>query len=120
MATSDTACSIYPYFQVTEANLPKFRELCDRFVTKTRTEPNCLYYGFSFNGVEVHCREAYTDADALLFHLENVGDLLQEALTIATLTRLEIHGCESELAKLKEPLKQLDIQYFVLQYGFRN
>lgn len=120
MATSDTACSIYPYFKVPAENLDQFLILCDRFVEKTRTEPKCLYYGFSFNGLEAHCREAYSDAEGLLFHLENVGEILQEALLISELTRLEIHGCESELAKLKEPLQHLEIQYFTLKYGFRN
>jgi quinol monooxygenase YgiN len=120
MATSDLVCSIYPYFLVPEENMEKFQELCDRFVEKTHQEPKCLYYGFSFNGLEVHCREAYEDADALLNHLQNVGDILNEALQISELTRLEIHGAASELAKLKEPLKDFAVQYFELQYGFRN
>ena len=83
-------------------------------------ESKCLYYGFSFNGLEVHCREAYEDGYAVLTHLENVGEILNEALQISELTRLEIHGASSELSKLKEPLKDLDIEYFELQYGFRN
>ncbi len=120
MATLDTVCSIYPYFLVPENNFGDFLGLCERFVEKTRQEPKCLYYGFSFCDFEVHCREAYTDAEGVLYHLENVGNILQEALEIADLTRLEIHGCQSEITKLKEPLKDLEIQYFTLKYGFRN
>lgn len=56
----------------------------------------------------------------LILLLENVGDILQEALKISELICLEIHGCESELKKLKEPVKHLNIQYFTLKYGFRN
>ena len=38
----------------------------------------------------------------------------------ATLTDLQIHGPEQELAKLREPLKDLNPSYWVLEYGFRN
>ena len=49
-----------------------------------------------------------------------MGALLGEALKIADLTRLEVHGPEEELAKLREPLTELDPQYFILEYGFRR
>jgi hypothetical protein len=52
--------------------------------------------------------------------LENIGTLLQEALKISELTRLEIHGPEEELAKLREPLAELQPQFFTLEYGFRR
>jgi len=63
--------------------------------------------------------EGYGDP-GLLAHLDNVGDLLQEALKIADLTRLEVHGPEPELAKLREPLAALKPQFFTLEYGFRR
>jgi quinol monooxygenase YgiN len=120
MATDDKCCSIVPYFKVSEENQENFRALCEKFVEKTRSETQCLYYGFSFCGDLVHCREAYTDAKGLLTHLENVGDLLQEALKIAEVARLEVHGPEAELSKLREPLAGLNPQFFALEYGFRN
>lgn len=120
MATQDKCCSIVPYFKVNDGQLEAFRALCVRFMAKTDEEPACLYYGFSFNGDVVHCREAYRDAEGLLAHLENVGDLLQEGLQIAELTRLEIHGPEEELAKLREPLGELSPAFFTLEYGFRR
>ena len=49
-----------------------------------------------------------------------VDSILQEALQVAELFRLEIHGCEAELAKLREPLAPFNAQFFVLEYGFRN
>jgi len=55
-----------------------------------------------------------------LAHLENVGSLLEEALKISELTRLEVHGPEEELAKLREPLAGLKPQFFTLEYGFRR
>lgn len=120
MATEDTCCTIVPYFKVHAGQLEKFKKGCEAFVETTRAEPKCLYYGFSFNGDEAHCREGYTDAEGLLAHLDNVGELLQEALKISDLSRLEIHGPESELAKLREPLAKLNPTYFTLEYGFRN
>lgn len=102
MATQDTCCTIVPYFKVHDGKLSAFKSLCEQFVAKTRQEPACLYYGFSFDGDQVHCREGYTNAEGLLAHLENVGPLLQEALKIADITRLEVHGPETELAKLRQ------------------
>lgn len=120
MATEDTCCTVVPYFKVNEGQLNSFKALSERFVAATRTESKCLYYGFSFNGDEAHCREGYENANGVLTHLDNVGGLIDEALKIAEITRLEIHGPEAELAKLREPLKELAPTYFVLEYGFRN
>jgi len=120
MATKDTCCTIVPYFKAHPGKLDAFRVLCERLVEKASSEPNCLYYGFSFDGDQIHCREGYADAEGVLAHLENVGVLLAEALTIANLTRLEIHGPETELAKLRGPLAPHSPQFFVLEYGFRR
>jgi quinol monooxygenase YgiN len=120
MATADKCCTIAPYFKVAADNLAAFKALCEQFVAKTSSEERCLYYGFSFYEDQVHCREGYADAEALLFHLDNVSPILQEALKISELFRLEIHGPEEELAKLREPLAALKPQFFVLECGFRR
>jgi len=120
MSIKDTCCTIVPYFKVPGRNLQAFKKLCEQFVAKTSEEKKCLYYGFSFNGEQAHCREGYEDADGLLTHLDNVGELLKEALTIAEITRLEVHGPEDELAKLREPLAKLSPQFFAVEYGFRR
>jgi quinol monooxygenase YgiN len=120
MATSDKTCSIAPYFQVSSENLTAFKSICEQLVAKSQTEEKCLYYGFSFHENIAHCREAYVDGEGLLAHLDNVGDLLTEALKLAELVKLEIHGPESELAKLREPLAGFNPDFFVLEYGFRN
>jgi quinol monooxygenase YgiN len=120
MATQDSCCTVVPYFKAHPGKLDAFKELCGRFVEKSSGEPKCLYYGFSFDGDQIHCREGYIDAEGVLAHLDNVGTLLAEALTIADLTRLEIHGPEPELAKLRGPLAQFKPQFFVLEYGFRR
>ncbi|MBI4166850.1 MAG: hypothetical protein HY508_14075 [Acidobacteria bacterium] len=120
MATPDRCCSIQPYFKVREGRIEDFKALCERFVAKTNQESKVLYYGFSFDGNEVYCREGYEDAEGVLNHLENVGPLLAEALEISDLTRLEIHGTEEELSKLREPLAALKPRFFTMEYGFRR
>jgi len=120
MATQDKCCSIVPYFKIQNGKVDDFKALCEQFVAKSKDEPKCLYYGFSFDGDQAHCREGYADADGALAHLDNVGTLLQEALKIAELTRLELHGPDEELAKLREPLAGLNPQFFTLEYGFRR
>ena len=120
MPTTDIACSISPYFEVFEGRLDAFRDLCERFVARTRSEEGCLYYGFCFDGNQIHCREAYRDARSLLAHLQNVADLLAESQRLAKLTRLEIAGPESELQHLRGPLAAYKPQFLVLEYGFRN
>ena len=89
-------------------------------VAKTKTEDDVVFYGFSFNGQRAHCREGYTSAAGVLKHLENVGELLQEALKIASIDLLEVHGPASEVAALQEPLKDLNPTYFTMETGFRK
>ena len=120
MATDDRCCTIVPYFHVPAENLPAFKALCERFVAQTEQEAGCLYYGFSFDGESAHCREGYVNAEALLAHIDNVGGLLQEAAKISEITRLEVHGPEAELSRLREPMAALKPQFFVLEYGFRR
>jgi len=120
MTKTDTCCTLVPYFKIHEGQLEAFREGCSAFVEKTRSEPGCMFYAFSFDGDVAHCREGYEDAAALLSHLENVGALLQEALKIADLTRLEVHAPAAELDKLREPLAGLNPQFFQILDGFRR
>jgi hypothetical protein len=109
-----------PYFKVRPGKLAEFKQLCAQFVEKTRPEPGCLYYGFNFDGDVAHCREAYVDADALLAHIDNVSGLLGEAAKISDIERLEIHGPEKEVAKLRTPLGGLNPQFFLTECGFRR
>lgn len=120
LATDDTCCTIVPYFHVPAEHLDAFRALAERFVARTETESGCLFYGFSFDGEAAHCREGYVNAEALLAHVDNVGPLLREAAKISEITRLEVHGPEGELDKLREPMAALNPRFFTLEYGFRR
>jgi hypothetical protein len=116
----DTCCTLVPYFEVQDGKLEAFKALGQQFVAKTRSESGCVHYAFSFSGNVAHCREGYESAAAILAHLENVGALLGEALKIAKIVRLEVHGPASEVEKLREPLASLGPQFFVLEEGIRR
>jgi len=120
MAATDRVCTLVPYFKVAEGKMSEFRALCEKFVAKTKPEPKCVHYAFSFSGDAVHCREGYDDSAAVLAHLDNVGALLQEALKIAQITKLEVHGPADELDKVRAPMANLNPQWFTIEYGFRR
>jgi quinol monooxygenase YgiN len=109
--------TLHPYFKVHAGKLDAFKAGLAAFVETTRGEEKNLFYEFTTNGDEVFCREGYADADGLLMHLRNVDSLLKEALKIAEVIRLEVHGPADELQKLKEPLAQLNPAYFVRECG---
>ena len=116
----DACCTLVPYFEVNEGQLEAFKALGPQFVAKTRNEPGCVHYAFSFAGMNAHCREGYDDAAAVLAHLDNVGALLGEALKVAKIVRLEVHGPAAEIDKLRAPLASLNPQFFELAEGFRR
>jgi len=107
--------SLHPYFKVHPGKIEAFKAGFPGFIARTTSEEKNLFYEFTLNGDEVFCREAYTDAEGLLAHLDNVGALLAQALTIADLTRLEVHGPAAELDKLKKPLAHLNPAWFTLE-----
>ncbi len=120
MFKSDTCCTLVPYFEVEESQLAAFKALGPKFVEKTRTEAGCVHYAFSYSGHTAHCREGYVNAEAVLAHLQNVGELLGEALKIAKITRLEVHAPAAEIEKLKGPMESLNPQFFALDPGIRR
>ncbi len=117
MSAPDTCCTLVPYFKIHAGQVEAFKALGQRFIAQTRSEPKCVHYAFSFEGDNAHCREGYDDAAGILTHLENVGPLLGEALKIADITRLEVHGPAAEIDKLREPMKGLNPQFYVVEPG---
>ena len=112
MSLPEKFVSLHPYFKVHSGKLADAKALLPSFVEKTKTEERMLFYGFTINGDEVFCREAYDSAEGVLAHLSNVGDLLAAMLKIADLTRVEIHGPAAELEKLRSPLANLKPAWF--------
>ncbi|EDY21384.1 conserved hypothetical protein [Chthoniobacter flavus Ellin428] len=117
---SQPAVSIHPYFKVHPGKLEAARALLPKFVEKTTSEPGCVFYEFTIHGDVVFCREAYTNAEGALAHLQNVGDILAEMLKLSDLIRLELHGPEQELEKLQGPLADLKPEWFVYETGLRK
>ena len=114
MSTLSNFVSLHPYFKAHPGKLEAIKAALPAFVDKTKAEQKNLFYEFSVNGDEVFCREGYADAEGLLAHLDSVGAMLAEALKIADLVRLEVHGPASELEKLKRPLAHLNPAWFEL------
>jgi quinol monooxygenase YgiN len=107
--------SLHPYFKVHPGKEEAVKAMLPRFVEKTASESENLFYGFSINGDEISCREAYQSATGLLAHLDNVSALLSEMLKSADLIRIEVHGPADELKKLKAPLAHLKPHWFALE-----
>lgn len=120
MFTPDTCCTLVPYFEIEDGQLDAFKALARRLVAKTRMEPGCMHYAFSFSGNIAHCREGYVDAAALLAHSENVAELIGQALKIAQIIRFEVHAPEAELDKLRGPMASRNPQFFALEEGIRR
>ncbi len=106
--------SLHPYFKVPPDKLQMLKNVLPEFAAKTREETQNLFYEFTINGDEVFCREGYVNAEALLEHLGNVAEMLEAALKLAELIRLEVHGPAAEPEKLKGPLAHLNPAWFVL------
>jgi quinol monooxygenase YgiN len=115
-----TVVSIHPYFRPHEGKRDAFLAMLPEFVQRTSSETGCLYYDFSVSEELIHCREAYLGAEGVQTHLENVGDLLQKALEISTLERLEFHGPADELEKLKPGLSELNPTWFAFEAGLEK
>ncbi|MEN9359005.1 MAG: hypothetical protein RL095_540 [Verrucomicrobiota bacterium] len=120
MSQIDTCVSIVPYFRIHSGKIGEFKLICEKFVARTASEKDCLYYGFCFDGDLAFCREAYADGQSALAHIEHVGDIIQEALRISELERFEIHGPESELTRMRAPLAALNPLWLSWELGFRR
>jgi quinol monooxygenase YgiN len=120
MSLPEEFVSLHPYFKVHPGKLEEAKALLPAFVEKTKTEARMLFYGFTLNGDQVFCREAYDSAEGVLAHLSNVGDLLAAMLQLAELVRIEVHGPEAELEKLRGPLENLKPAWFIHQCGAIN
>ena len=117
MFSEDTCVTLVPYFTVHEGQLDAFKALGPKFIERTKTESAVLHYAFSFDGQTAHCREGYKNGGGVLTHLDNVGEILNEALKLSELSRLEVHGPANELELLREPLADLNPRFFVLEAG---
>ena len=120
MTPRKNVVSLYPWLKIHSGKLAEFKALLPRFIQQTSSEAGCLFYDFTLNGDVVHCREAYVGAEGALAHIQNVGALLGEALKISDIQRLQVHGSAAELAKMREPLKDLPVEWFVFEMALEK
>lgn len=117
---NDKHVTIAPYFTVPEGKLTEFRNRFSTFYEKTRqgTGQNgqCLYYGFGTFENSVFCREGYKNAEAVLAHLAEVKESLNEALELVGSKNLKVSvmGPKAELDKLRETFKALNARFYAL------
>jgi quinol monooxygenase YgiN len=112
--------SIHPYFTVNDevASVPLKTQFVEQTATETHT---CVYYGWTKSGSELFCREAYVDGDAVLAHLGNVGNLLNQMTNgTASLTAIEFHGPLKELHKLKGKVPENSKFFVTSRRGFQR
>ena len=109
--------SIHPYFKIKPGKTEIVRATAKELVALCQPEPGCEYFGFSFDGDKMFCREAYKGAAGVLAHLDNAGAAMGPIFENTELLKLEVHGTAEELEKLKAPLAELNPTYFVLELG---
>ena len=111
-------CSIHPHFEILDFD--KAEPIMRDFFEKTKTEKDCLYYGWCLNGSHLYCREAYANGEGINKHLANVGACIEAFLAdgVAKLTEIAIMGPAAEVAKTKAGTEKAGND--ILQYIWRN
>ena len=112
VSTPSMISTICPTFTIND--LDKAKPFMDQCVEATKSEPGCLYYGWTICGDKLFCREAYVDGAAVTTHLQNavpiVGAMLDSGA--AVLDKIEVHGPAAELAKCKEEADKLGASFW--------
>ena len=87
---------------IASENLAQFKEAAAAALEITKAESGTRQYDWFFNQDETSCvvRETYEDSDAVLAHLNNVGDLLGKLMELGSGLEVEVFGTPS--AKLLE------------------
>lgn len=63
--------------------------------------------------MKLFCREAYTNGESVVYHLANVGTLIELLLSKnVNLDYLSIHGPKDELGKIKPHTTSMNIIFF--------
>jgi len=100
---TDKCVSIHPYFTIKPESWEAFKGCFGKYYERVKNEPGCHHYCFAVDEENkmVFNREQYVDADALMHHIENTAPVNEITGPMIESVKLEIHGPESELAKLK-------------------
>lgn len=88
-------------FKIHAGKVEEFKRIAAECVTAVKNNENgALQYDWFFSSDETECivRENYTDSNAVLAHMGNVGELLGQLLGMADF-ELEVYGKMSEELK---------------------
>jgi hypothetical protein len=99
---SDETLTVLVYWSIRD--YARFLAGVKNFQDLTKQEEKVRYYGFCLSGAKAICREGYDCAEGFLEHLKNVGEPLEAAMEVASITRVEVHGPAAEVEKLRNPL----------------
>ena len=86
-------------FTVNDGMIEDFKTKAKSYIAAVRdSEPGTLGYNWYLQKDGQRCllHETFTDSEALLTHLDNVGPSLPELLAFAPITRFEVFGTASE------------------------
>ncbi len=85
-------------FTVHNGKLDEFKRIADNCISVTKEkDQNTLQYDWFFSQDEMECvvRENYSDSNAVMSHMGNLGDLLGKILEVSDVD-LEVFGNPSE------------------------
>ncbi len=107
-------------FDIKEGRLDDFKAHISKMIENTaEKEPDALVYEWyvSEDGREGHLLESFTDSDAFLLHLKNIGPFLDPLWEVSTLTGFKTFGNPSP--ELQEALASFPkpIDYFAHTNG---
>jgi quinol monooxygenase YgiN len=106
---------------INDGGLERFKELAGGYVAAVEeNEPGTTTYQWYLAEDDSKCLllEMFTDSDALLQHLANVGPSLPDLLAVAPITRVEVMGTPSDEAR--EALDGLGASYHSHLTGFQR
>lgn len=99
-------------FFIRDGNVEEFKNIAEECVKIVEDkEPDTLQYDWYFSEDEKECAviEQYSNSDAIMKHLENVGTQLGQLMELAEF-KAEIYGNMSE--HLKNAVQGLDIKVY--------
>jgi quinol monooxygenase YgiN len=73
-------------FKINDGKLEEFKRLADNCIAVTKEkDQNTLQYDWFFSEDETECivREIYSDSNAVLSHMGNLGDLLEKIIEVS-------------------------------------
>ena len=104
---------------INEGSLDEFKEKAAGYIDGVQAnEPDTLVYEWYLaeDGSRALLQEMFTNTDAMLTHLGNVGESLPSLLAIAPITRFEVIGSVTDAAK--EALEAFNAVHFPHMAGF--